>query len=201
MPGDLTDPITVALLAAEAFRLRGIGHALYGGLALAAYGEPRETRDADLAVLGSAVSAAKSALEARGLQTTVSFTDVPFGGLRISRHFVIGGAVAAGVNVIDLIVPMSDRFASAVLDRALKAPLRGTEISIVSPEDFVLLKVLSTRDRDLDDAASVLHALSARLDFPVIAREEIALAAEIPGHPVRERLAEARGRATRPQEH
>ena len=195
MPGDLTDPITVALLAAEAFRTRGILHALYGGLALAAYGEARETRDADLAVLGSAVPVAKSALEAQGLQTTVSFADVPFGGLRISRYFVIGGAAAVGVNVIDLVVPVSERFASSVIQRALRAPLRGTEISIVSPEDFVLLKALSTRDRDLDDAASVLRALAAKLDASAISREEAALAAEIPGHPVRERLAEARRRS------
>lgn len=195
MPGDLTDPITVALLAAEAFRSRGILHALYGGLALAAYGEARETRDADLAVLGSAVSVARSALEAQGLQTTVNFTDVPFGGLRISRFFVIGGAAAAGVNVIDLIVPMSERYAAAVIERALRAPLRGTEISIVSPEDFILLKILSTRDRDLDDAASVLRALAAKLDVPSMSLEEAALAAEIPAHPVRERLAEARRRS------
>ena len=48
---DLNDPTTVALLAADAFEAAGFEYALYGGLLTAAYGEPRETRDADLAVI------------------------------------------------------------------------------------------------------------------------------------------------------
>jgi hypothetical protein len=46
---DLGDPTAVALAAFGALHGAGIEAALYGGLALAAYGEPRETRDADFA--------------------------------------------------------------------------------------------------------------------------------------------------------
>ena len=48
---DLNDPVAVALLADEALRRSNVPHALYGGLLLAAYGDPRETRDADVAVI------------------------------------------------------------------------------------------------------------------------------------------------------
>lgn len=48
---DLTDPTTVALLAPDAFQTAGHRYALNGGRLTAAYGEPRETRDAGLAVV------------------------------------------------------------------------------------------------------------------------------------------------------
>jgi len=44
---DLSDPIAVLLAAADALNSAGFEIAAYGGLALAAYGTPRETRDAD----------------------------------------------------------------------------------------------------------------------------------------------------------
>ena len=51
MPLDLDDPTAIALaIFRAALSDRRIEAALYGGLALAAYGEPRETRDADFAV-------------------------------------------------------------------------------------------------------------------------------------------------------
>src|SRR5262245_24791613 len=43
----LDDPTAVALTIFRALSARRIEAALYGGLALAAYGEPRETGDAD----------------------------------------------------------------------------------------------------------------------------------------------------------
>lgn len=41
MKPDLSDPTTSSLLAAEAMARAGLAYALYGGLLLAAYGEPR----------------------------------------------------------------------------------------------------------------------------------------------------------------
>jgi len=64
---DLDDPTALALLAADAFLVAGLAHALYGGLLLASYGEPRETRDADLAVIEPGASAWRAALESTGL--------------------------------------------------------------------------------------------------------------------------------------
>lgn len=44
---DISDPIAVLLAAADALGRAGVRVAAYGGLALAVYGSPRETKDAE----------------------------------------------------------------------------------------------------------------------------------------------------------
>ncbi len=87
---DLNDPTTVALLAAEAFEAAGHPYALYGGLLTAAYGDPRETRDAHLAVVDLPPSRARGALAAVGVQVMIAFENTTFGGLRVSRVCWLG---------------------------------------------------------------------------------------------------------------
>lgn len=70
------------------------------------------------------------------------------------------------------------------------APSTPSAIRVVTPEDFVLLKLLSTRERDLEDARTVVAALPDVLDRALLDREVALLAAEIPDHDVA-------GRATR----
>jgi predicted nucleotidyltransferase len=173
---DLADPTSVALLAASAFEAAGIDHALYGGLLLAAYGRPRETRDADLAVLDVSAAAARDALVSSDLDASVSFERVRFGGLTVTRIALVGGDA---LNTVDLVRPVSDRYARAVLDRSLRAPLRGRSITVVTPEDFVVLKALSTRDSDLADAASVVASCGAALDVTLIEQEVGRLESEV----------------------
>lgn len=58
---DLNDPIALLLASHDALASAGLTAATYGGLALAAYGVPRETRDADLAIAGFALTLAVDA--------------------------------------------------------------------------------------------------------------------------------------------
>jgi hypothetical protein len=191
---DLNDPTALALLASSSLAEAGIEHALYGGLLLASFGEPRETRDADLAVNVPGSVAMREALSARGLVAVTTFEDVRFGGLLLSRVTVFGGG-AVGLNTVDLVRPASDRYAREVQVRAINVTLREQAIRVVTPEDFVLLKLLSTRERDLDDAASVLRRGGARLDLNQVVHGAGTLAIENPGHPVLARLAAVRQRA------
>jgi hypothetical protein len=181
---NLDDPAEVALAAAEAFGRAGLEIALYGGLALATYGEPRETRDADLAVATVTVEAGQAALEAAGIRGIIAFAAVRFGGVSIGRISLVGGGK---LNTIDLVTPRSARYASLVLTRAMRGTLDGQELRVVAPEDFILLKVLSTREQDLIDARTVLDALRERLDWSLLAVECELLATEIPDHDVRGR--------------
>jgi hypothetical protein len=57
---------------------------------------------------------------------------------------------------------------------------------------------LSTRDLDLEDAASVVRVLGAQLDLSEIARQATMLASEIPDHDVRGRLQRALARKAGP---
>lgn len=185
---DLMDPIAVALAVARAFESAKIECALYGGLALAAYGEPRETRDADVAVVGVTAADGVAALKAAGLEVAPAFDQVIFGGNLISRITLFAGAAATGLNVADLVEPRSLRYARAALDRAIAGELRGQRLRVLAPEDFVLFKVLSTRDRDLEDAATVLRSLAGRIDLAQVRREAALLTVEISSHDVAGRL-------------
>ena len=189
MPLDLDDPTAIALAIFRALSDRRIEAALYGGLALAAYGEPRETRDADFAVVALSGAAAADALTAVGVRPVVALDRARFGGLLISRIALAEGGGRAGLNVVDLIEPRSARFAAGALERAVTGDLRGVPIRVLSPEDFVLFKLLSTRDRDLEDAGTVLRAADLPLDRSFIDAEAVRLAAEIPDHDVIGRLA------------
>jgi hypothetical protein len=184
---NLDDPIATAARVADALERDGRRYALFGGLLLAAYGDARETRDVDLAVTDVSASDAKRALERAGLPSTITFDAVTFGGLSISRLALIGGDTDTGLNVLDLVHARSARYRAAALGRSVTAPLRDGTIRALSADDFVLFKALATRDRDVDDAASVLKRSATLLDFALIDSEVDRLATEIPDWDVRAR--------------
>jgi Nucleotidyl transferase of unknown function (DUF2204) len=186
MPIDLDDPIALMLAAAAALEQTGAECAAYGGLALGMYGEPRETRDADFAVPGVDLERARLALADLGVEVVIAFSSVRFGGCDVSRLSLVGGSQ---VNTVDLVIPRSSRFAGNVFRRAVTGSLRGQEIRATSPEDFVILKVLATRERDLEDARSVMETQRTRLDHALIRTEIEQLIDEIPDHDVRGRFA------------
>jgi hypothetical protein len=186
---DLADPVALLLAASSSMERAGIHAAAYGGLTLGMYGEPRETRDADFAVTRASADDAREALAALGVTAVVAFSGVVFGGNAVTRLTLVGGSAR---NTVDLVQPRSPRYAAAVLNRALKGTLRGTEIRVVTPEDFVLMKVLSARPRDLEDAQSVIDTLAARLDLALVREEAQRLSAELPDHDVLARLASLR---------
>ena len=185
---DLDDPTTACLIVAEALRGAGLRGSLYGGLALAAFGEPRETKDADFVVAGVSPEGLVSALEASGQAAAIRFDWTRFGGNLVARVALLGGDATTGLNVADLVQPRSARYADLVLERSLSGQLRGQAVSIVLPEDFVVLKLLSTRDRDLEDAATVVRGLADQIDLVLIREEVERLALEISDCDVARRL-------------
>jgi hypothetical protein len=184
---NLDDPTAVALLAAEALGRAGIEHALYGGLLLAAYGAARETRDADMAVAGASAADAARSLGASGLRTAIAFERKRFGGVWVSRVTLLGGTDASGLNTLDLVEPRSLEYARRALGRALSSTLRGQSIRLLTPEDFVVFKVLSTRALDLDDARTVLSSVGPELDLGQVESDVATLERELPDHAVAER--------------
>ena len=191
---DLDDPIALMLVAAAALEQTGAQCAAYGGLALGMYGEPRETRDADFAVTSVDIERARLELADLGVEVIIAFSNVRFGGCDVSRLSLVGGSQ---VNTVDLVTPRSSRFAENVFRRAVSGLLRGHEIRAASPEDFVILKVLATRERDLEDARSVIEMQRPRLDVALIQMEIEQLIEEIPDHDIRgrfERLAQSGSR-------
>jgi hypothetical protein len=182
---DLDDPIALMLAAATSFEEAGIEAAAYGGLTLGMYGEPRETRDADLAVASADLEIARAALDRIGVMVVMAFADVKFGGCTVSRLSLLGGGQ---LNTVDLVRPRSARYGAAMIARVLHGTLRGQELRVVSPEDFVILKVLATRSRDLEDARSVVEKQRARLDQSLLEAEIAQLTDELADHDIRGRF-------------
>ena len=180
---DLNDPVAVLLAALQALEQAGVKAAAYGGLALAVYGEPRETKDADLAVADVRAAQGEAALRAAGFDVILAFDRMRFGGQFVSRLTLIGGA-AGSLNTADLVEPRSARYAHEVLARSLTGSLRQEPVLVVSPEDFVVMKILATRERDLEDAITVVRSLASDIDMDLIERELEALAIEIPDHDI-----------------
>ena len=191
---DLSDPTAFALGVTEILRREGVAHALYGGLLLAAYGEARETKDADVAVVRADAHATAGLLErSLGIHCLVAFERQVFGGLSVSRITLVD---ADELNSLDLVEPLEPAYAQRALERSSTSTLRGQQIRVLCPEDFVIFEVLSTRELDLKDAASVLRSLGADLDAEQIEREVEVLAAALASHPVRLRWGRIRsGRA------
>ena len=181
---DLDDPVALMLAASAAFSRAGLKAAAYGGLAAGVYGEPRETRDADLAVESGSAETARDALAALGVQVVVTFDAVIFGGCIVSRVSLVGGGQ---LNTVDLVVPRSPRYSASVLARSVVGSLRGQSLRLVSAEDFILLKILSTRELDLIDARGVIEKRRPLLDEALLRDEVAQLAAEIRDHDVRGR--------------
>lgn len=184
---NLDDPIATALRVARLLERAEIAHGLYGGLAVAAYGVPRETKDADVAVVSADASRLADLLTGDGLRALPTFDRVRFGGLLVSRTTLLAGEGDTGLNTVDLVEPASGRYGALAVGRVLRAPLRGSEISLLAPEDVVIFKVLSTRDRDLEDAGAIIRRLDAELDLAMIEAELARLAVEIPQHDIEPR--------------
>ena len=166
---DLDDPIALALAITDALRAEGLPHALYGGLLLAAYGEARETRDVDVAMAHADATSMVGMLGGRlGLHTFSVFDRRAFGGLFISRITLVEGD---DLNTLDIVEPRDAAYGERALERALESSLRSRPIRVLTAEDFVVFKLLSTRERDLADAASVVRGLGPDLERELIEDE------------------------------
>ena len=181
---DLNDPVAVLLAATSALKNSQLETAAYGGLALAVYGEARETKDADLAVAGIETQQAQAALRGQGFDVILAFDRMKFGGQFVSRLTLVD---RGSTNTVDLVEARSRSYADRVLARAVVGELRGQTVQVVAPEDFVILKILATRDRDLEDAASVIRSVGTALDLKLVNDEIRSLSSEINDHDIEER--------------
>lgn len=190
----IDDPSVLLIQTAQALRQAEIPVALYGGLANAAYGTPRETRDVDYVSQGLFIPKALECLEARYPDALRQFEREPFGGLYMTRITILdreetGGESRLAHNLVDFLEPMDPDYTERLMGRVIQADFLANPIEVISPEDFVIVKVLSTRDRDLEDAVGVLDRPEndGKLDYALIENEITALDQSIAHHPVRER--------------
>lgn len=136
---------------AEIERL-GIPYAVMGGFAARAWGLPRPTYDADIAVAVDDDGRARllDALEAAGFDVPTEhqrgFLDSVGGFQKIKVNRYADGHVWS----TDIFVAGEGLLTSA-LQRARSMTIAGVAVRVMAPEDIILLKLIANRRKDLAD--------------------------------------------------
>lgn len=149
----------------ERLRREGIASAVVGGIALSVWGEPRATRDVDLRVLLGRKEAHR--LLAVLANDYVLLAEDPLATLRKMGFLFVQDQ--SGVR-LDLLLA-DTAFDREVVRRARPVEMApGKVIQVCSPEDLLIYKLISTRPRDHEDAASIVYRQGGALDDEYIER-------------------------------
>ena len=135
-----------------------IDYMIVGGIANAVWGEPRATLDVDVtvAVENPDMAAAIAGL-GRLFKTAVADPDA-----FVRRTRVLPLDTADGIR-IDVIFALLS-FERDAVQRATTVMFGGRGIRVVTPEDLLLMKIISDRPRDLADAEALTRRRAGTLD-------------------------------------
>jgi predicted nucleotidyltransferase len=146
------------------FERLGISYAVMGGLAVRIYGIPRPTLDVDFTVALDRRRLSDFYRHVRELGYTVAdeydrgWVDVVAGMPIVKARLFLEGQ---GVD-IDIFLAESP-YQQQLLARRRSEDIDGSRVWFVSPEDLVLLKLISYRPRDVADIGDILFT-QGRLD-------------------------------------
>ena len=160
--------ITVLASLYDRLDQAGFEPMLVGGLATFAWGEPRTTRDFDVAVLlrGRSAETVRAAIAGVGADVSGPFS-TDFG-----PRFIVPFKQGIPVDVF-----LAGDEETEAFRRARRVEVAGKAFRFVSPEDLVLRKVRNAqrfpdeRSQDLADAAGVLFKQWASFDRDYCERE------------------------------
>lgn len=149
---------SLALLQ-KRLREASIPSAVIGGVALSVWGEPRMTRDVDVKVSVGRDEAIRL-LDALG-DEYIALSDDP---LQTLSHFGFLFVKDRWDTRLDLLLAETE-FDREVIRRAYALEVvPGVVVDVCSAEDLVIYKLISTRLRDHEDAASVIRRQGDALD-------------------------------------
>jgi hypothetical protein len=158
----VNEPLRITLADAVRFlESQGIGYALIGGLAISVRAMPRATVDVDL-VIAADVERALSLVE--------SLPNSDFAPLFDGVEEVVQSAFILPLrhrrtNVkVDVAIGLSG-FELAAINRAEPMDLAGLTVSVATAEDLLIMKVLSDRPQDDQDARGLVIARGSKLDW------------------------------------
>jgi len=130
----------------------GIPSIVIGGVAVAAWGEPRVTRDVDLKILLDRRGSTRLLeLLAKDYQFLVSD---PYKALREQAMVFVQDTLGTRLDLLLADTP----YDVIAINRGREEEIQpGVTIRLCSPEDLILYKLISTRARDHEDARSVIR--------------------------------------------
>jgi len=139
-----------------------------GGIAVSIWTAPRATVDLDF-VIGLTEEERPSFIKSATEAGIVVFDPKPmsFKKMRLLRMFLQGKETE--LIMLDFILA-DDEYKRASLERAIHLPWEGREIKVASPEDIILLKLLSGRGQDRVDIENIVRMRKASLDISYLQR-------------------------------
>jgi len=152
-------PIEEALAGITAFLDElSIPYMLIGGLAMAAWGEARATLDVDLSVW----------IEPDRQESTLkrlfrSFQALPQDPFRFASQTRVCPLLSSNGVRIDVVLGVLP-FERDAIARARTLAIGGRTIRVASVEDLLLMKLVSERPRDREDAERLLRRFGGTLD-------------------------------------
>ena len=157
---------------AEAFALRGVRHALIGGLATSIRGRPRYTQDVDFLVdvPQIALPGLLDDLEGRGFTLDAALVIKQYVREHITKF-------AFGEVRIDWLKPVLPFYDAAVADATPVEWSKGRSIRVAPVESLILTKMVAFRPQDRSDIETLLTANRDAIDLDSI-REDWAPFAE-----------------------
>jgi hypothetical protein len=145
------DLYTELLTVVRALAADRVDYALVGGLAVAVWGAPRATKDIDLLVLSKDVEQAKETLRRAGYvleALPMTFHD----GMTIHR---LNKVANDGLMTVDLL--LVDANLERVWNSRAPRPIEGGEITVVSREELIAMKLAAGRPQDEADVVRLLE--------------------------------------------
>ena len=163
----MTDVFQVAASVSRALSGAGIRHAIIGGIALQAWGEPRVTRDVDVSALvgfGDEATKVRAMLDLFAPRIADAFEQS-----MQNRVLLCKSPEGIGIDIGLAAFP----FEEAAMDRsALHEFLPGVSLPIISAEDLVTMKVFAGRPQDWIDVRGILVRQGGRIDWDLIEEPE-----------------------------
>jgi len=149
-----------AVLADLAKRLtrEGVPYMVIGGMANAVWGSPRSTVDIDITVLLDPPQA-RAILNTLGAAYTAR-TGNPEAFVARTRVLPLRHAGGVQIDLIFALLPFEDE----AVRRAISVNVGGVPVRFCTPEDLVLHKIVSERDRDRKDVEEILRRRRETLD-------------------------------------
>lgn len=135
----------------------GIPYMLVGGVAVLVHGVPRLTRDIDVTVLLEPDATPELLTALPGFRSLV---DDPATFAAETRVVPVESADGTRVDVILAGLP----FEEEAIARARTEQLGTARVRVCTPEDLVVMKILSDRPRDLTDVEGIVARVGPSLD-------------------------------------
>jgi hypothetical protein len=134
---------------------------LIGGLAVALWGEPRATLDVDVSIWVE-----PEAFDEAVGRISASFRTIPDALEFARRSRVVPIVTSHGIRG-DLVLAALPQ-ERELISHARQKAVGGVQIPVASVEDLILMKLISERQKDLDDAKRLLRRFRTTLDAPYL---------------------------------